>query len=57
MDMLFYYSGHAIEAFQSKDTSIEAIFTVLVYKEGQVSSPLSNEVVIELPYNKFVKGI
>ena len=56
-DMSFYHSGRATEAFQSKDTSIEAIFTVPARKEGQVSSPLGDEVVIELPHNKFVKGV
>jgi hypothetical protein len=56
-DMSFYYSRRATEAFQNKDTSIEAIFTVPARKEGLVSSPFGNKVIIELPHGKFIKGL
>jgi hypothetical protein len=56
-DMSFYHSRRATEAFQNKDASIEAIFTVPARKEGLVSSPFGNEVVIELPHGKFMKGL
>jgi hypothetical protein len=57
MDILFYYSRRAIEAFQNKDASIKAIFTVPAHKEGLVSSPFGNKVIIELLYGKFIKGL
>jgi len=55
-DMSFYHSRRATEAFNNKGASIEAIFTVLARKEGLLSSPFGNEVVIQLPHRKFIKG-
>ena len=55
-DMSFYHSRRATEAFNNKGASIEAIFTILARKEGFLSSPFSNEVIIELLYRKFIKG-
>jgi hypothetical protein len=56
-DMSFYHSRRATEAFQNKDTSIEAIFTVPARKEGLFSPPFGDEVVIELPHGKFIKAL
>jgi hypothetical protein len=57
IDMLFYYSPYSTEDFNSKKDSIEAIFTIPVYKEGLFASPFGSEVVIEFPDNIFIKGI
>jgi hypothetical protein len=56
-DMSFYHSRRATEAFQNKGASIETIFTVPARKEGLLSSPHGNEVIIQLPHGKFVKGL
>jgi hypothetical protein len=55
--MSFYYFPYIIEAFLNKKDPIKAIFTVPIYKEGQVSFLFGHKVVIKLENNKFVKGI
>jgi hypothetical protein len=45
-DISFYYSRYTIEAFQNKGASIETIFTILARKEGLLSSPHGNKVII-----------
>jgi hypothetical protein len=56
IDMSVYHSPRSTEAFAAKEKMIEGIFTIPARKEGELSWPFGNEMVVQLPGGHFVMG-